>query len=55
MFINIIFTGKLCNELFTSPVLFTGEAISAMFNHFHSLEETRYWTFKTFGIFPMLN
>jgi hypothetical protein len=27
MFINIIFTGKLCYELFTSPVLFTGDEL----------------------------
>jgi hypothetical protein len=41
MFINILFTGKLYNELFTSHVLFTGDAIyfRGVFNPVDSVEE----------------
>ena len=49
MFINILFTGKLGNELFTFPLLFTRDAIHfrGILNHLDSLEETRYANSKS--------
>ena len=51
MVINILFTGKLCNELFTSHVIFTKDVIyfHGHFNPLDSLEllgETRQCTLK---------
>ena len=49
MFINILFTGKLGNELFTYPLLLTGDAIHfrGFLNPLDSLEETRYGNLKS--------
>ena len=49
MFINILFTGKLDNELFTYPLLLTGDAIHfrGFLNPLDSLEETRYGNSKS--------
>ena len=51
MFINILFIGRLCNELFTSPVIFIKDVIyfRGHFNPLDSLDllgETRQWTLK---------
>ena len=42
MFINILFTGKMCNGLFTSPVLFIGDAkyFRGIVYHLDSLDVT---------------
>lgn len=56
-FTNIPFIGKMCNELFTTPLLFARDTIyfCRILNSFYSLEETSQWTFKILGIFPTLN